>query len=590
MCLIIALHRSTASSRSITSDYGGSTPSLKMDTSKKTTKLESIKEMPEVPEVAVYSTHTRHQPAKQFRHLNLEPKVGKQRYSDDKEKNKHLKWTNEKDNQTLNPLAFLNFLNGDNKTETERKKEHLPRKTEPVQKRSVSSSSLNKTRKEGCREDKTNEPVPKKCVSCSSLNKTRKEDYGEDKTNEPVPKKSVSSMSLNKRRKEGCNTSEPVHNRSVSSSSLRNPIKDGFILDKTSVNLNVVDKHNEKKLNQELIENYQEQIIEHEEDVPAYKNMPWEETLKPEKARRRLKPEIEGNNQEVQCPYCTRRTRTKEEMMKHLEQIHVCEIMREYGESENITPFSPEYKQQLQNLPYVQFKATENENHYEVLFHKNMKTDQTQESRNKVNANTIAEMEPSSSCSKNGMTKNDVAAQTRYEHKDGNEARTTIHGSKCTLDKTSFKCSSNTNTDRPPNVADIGNPKNGSRTYTFRHPGSTDMIDKNVNQTEHERNSSFETDCKVKERISNQKKLEKTRYKSDDTNITDISKDMTFFEALLNPSNRKKHTLIDQNNVVSEGDNSLEDSGIKRPKHKEKQKKGFLHNLTKKLNKFFSRD
>ena len=59
---------------------------------------------------------------------------------------------------------------------------------------------------------------------------------------------------------------------------------------------------------------------------------------------------------------------------------------------------------------------------------------------------------------------------------------------------------------------------------------------------------------------------------------------------LNNDQRGKSLTLIDQNNVVSKGDNSLEDSGIKRPKHKEKQNKGFLHNLTKKLNKFFSRD
>ena len=116
-------------------------------------------------EMPVYSTHTRHQPAEQFRHLNFEPKKGKERYSDDKDKNKHLKWT--------------------------------------VPEKSVSSSWPNKTRKEGCREDKTSEPVPKKSVSSSSLNKTRKEGCREDKTGEPVPKKCVSSSSLNKTRKEG---------------------------------------------------------------------------------------------------------------------------------------------------------------------------------------------------------------------------------------------------------------------------------------------------------------------------------------------------------------------------------------------------
>ena len=628
MCLIIALHRSTASTRSITSDYGGSTStsSLKSVNSKTTTKktetsksylkppMETIREE---PVYTVGRVEVPNRPVSSYTY-NLEPK--KPLYSRDK------------DDADDNP--FLQLLKAS--SENKRKKDALKKKSQktPAQ--------------DNCRE---------------------KED-GDSKVIESDNDRPASTTSIRS-------------NVPIIITTPKNRISEPRIQAKLVGSPKVVDPEHEKSLNADRVENHQENIIEREEWTPAY-NMPFEETVKPEKARRRTKPNDEREKQVFQCPFCNHRTRTTNRMVRHVYQIHTTELIQETEGRKDITPFSPEFEQYLSRPPVIEFKSLDNIN-FEVKFHKNKDLTKSQSSILKENDNKVAEAgiptsykydkdksknmdRPSSAASMKSVNKksnldkyNEVAEaeiptrykydkdksknmdrpsstasvksvnkisnidkendydrdlknpsndtsfnlnrppsvtsmkvvydkDTRYEHKDGNEARTTIHGSKCTLDKTSFKCSSNTNTDRPPNVADIGNPKNGSRTYTFRHPGSTDMIDKNVNQTEHERNSSFETDCKVKERISNQKKLEKTRYKSDDTNITDISKDMTFFEALLNPSNRKKHTLIDQNNVVSEGDNSSEHSGIKRPKHKEKQNKGFLHNITKKLNKLFSRD
>ena len=443
-------------------------------------------------------------------------------------------------------------------------------KPETLQHRSVSTPALHKTGKYRFKEDQTSHNNVEKKFLCKpaavrqlsdstlSLNDKRKDGFREEKTSfrnaeEEVPWKT-----------------KPMRQPSVRATSIQN-----ISLDKVraarSENLNVIDKNNEKKLNSELIENHQENIIEQEEDVPAYKNMPWEETLKPEKARRRLKPEIEGNNQVVHCPYCTRGTRTKKEIMKHLSQIHVHEMLSECCESENISPFSPEYKERLENIPTVHLKQRD-ENNFEVVFQKNIIGGQAKEHRNTVDAKTTEGTELSSSCSRQGITMSYVAEQTRHEPKSGDEVKTTIYGGEITLDETSFICSSNKNTARSPNVAEIGKSKKGS---------VIDMID--MNQPEHEQNSGFENYCKD---TDNESMVEKTCSKSNNMNNTD----MTVIETMLNPSNRQEKTKVDRNTIVSKEKPWSKESGTKESKHQSKETKSCIHNPTNKVNKFYNRD
>jgi hypothetical protein len=65
----------------------------------------------------------------------------------------------------------------------------------------------------------------------------------------------------------------------------------------------VVNPMKERRLNQEKIDSFQENLIEWEEDVPAYKNMPQEKYQKAEKARRVQKEPVEGETI-VDCPFC----------------------------------------------------------------------------------------------------------------------------------------------------------------------------------------------------------------------------------------------------------------------------------------------
>ena len=90
-----------------------------------------------------------------------------------------------------------------------------------------------------------------------------------------------------------------------------------------------VDKKKEKKLNTEILENYVDTMIEREEDVPAYRNMPYEKTVKPEKARRLPKVDNEEEKKVYKCPFCKRSTRSPEKITKHLEQIHKREIIQQ---------------------------------------------------------------------------------------------------------------------------------------------------------------------------------------------------------------------------------------------------------------------
>ena len=87
----------------------------------------------------------------------------------------------------------------------------------------------------------------------------------------------------------------------------------------------VVDPVKERHRNQEAIESFQEEIIEREEDVPAFKNMPKENYIKTEKTRRIQKEPITGQTT-VHCPFCNHKRRTLEDLIKHMHQIHSREI------------------------------------------------------------------------------------------------------------------------------------------------------------------------------------------------------------------------------------------------------------------------
>ena len=87
----------------------------------------------------------------------------------------------------------------------------------------------------------------------------------------------------------------------------------------------VVDLVKERLRNQETIESFQEEIIEREEDVPAFKNMPKENYIKTEKTRRIEKEPITGQTT-VHCPFCNNKRRTLKELNKHMHQIHSREI------------------------------------------------------------------------------------------------------------------------------------------------------------------------------------------------------------------------------------------------------------------------
>ena len=87
----------------------------------------------------------------------------------------------------------------------------------------------------------------------------------------------------------------------------------------------VVDPVKERLRNQEAIESFQEEIIEREEDVPAFKNMPKENYIKTEKTRRIQKEPITGQTT-VHCPFCNHKRRTLEDLIKHMHQIHSREI------------------------------------------------------------------------------------------------------------------------------------------------------------------------------------------------------------------------------------------------------------------------
>jgi hypothetical protein len=93
----------------------------------------------------------------------------------------------------------------------------------------------------------------------------------------------------------------------------------------------VVDPVKERLRNQEAIESFQEEIIEREEDVPAFKNMPKENYIKTEKTRRIQKEPITGQTT-VHCPFCNHKRRTLEDLIKHMHQIHSREIREKADE------------------------------------------------------------------------------------------------------------------------------------------------------------------------------------------------------------------------------------------------------------------
>ena len=96
-------------------------------------------------------------------------------------------------------------------------------------------------------------------------------------------------------------------------------------------NSKIVDPVKERLRNQETIESFQEEIIEREEDVPAFKNMPKENYVKTEKTRRIEKEPITGQIT-AHCPFCNNKRRTLEDLIKHMHQIHSREIREKADE------------------------------------------------------------------------------------------------------------------------------------------------------------------------------------------------------------------------------------------------------------------
>ena len=81
----------------------------------------------------------------------------------------------------------------------------------------------------------------------------------------------------------------------------------------------------EKQLNHQRIEAHQEQIIEREEDVPAFKNMPREEYIKEGKTRRRVNaPTVEQKI--VHCNFCKAMRRSVKEIIDHMKDIHASNL------------------------------------------------------------------------------------------------------------------------------------------------------------------------------------------------------------------------------------------------------------------------
>ena len=109
----------------------------------------------------------------------------------------------------------------------------------------------------------------------------------------------------------------------------------------------------EKQLNQQRIEAHQEQIIELEEYIPAYNNMPREEFLKEGKTRRRLiTPILE--QKVVHCKFCKGTRRSVQEILEHMHQIH----RREFNELiENSDTKKEEEKTEAENVQTMDKKG-----------------------------------------------------------------------------------------------------------------------------------------------------------------------------------------------------------------------------------------
>ena len=85
--------------------------------------------------------------------------------------------------------------------------------------------------------------------------------------------------------------------------------------------MEIVDKSREKTLNHERILNFQENIIECEENVAPYPNLPFEKTEKEGKTRRRPKPSI-FNLPRYHCHLCKHQSRTVTKISTHITAKH----------------------------------------------------------------------------------------------------------------------------------------------------------------------------------------------------------------------------------------------------------------------------
>ena len=100
-------------------------------------------------------------------------------------------------------------------------------------------------------------------------------------------------------------------------------------------NSRITDHAKEKQINQQRIESHQEDIIEKEEDVPAFKNMPKQEYQKEQKTRRKKIAAIPGQTI-VHCPWCNHKRRSLADIIKHVHQIHNKELKEHLNETEKV--------------------------------------------------------------------------------------------------------------------------------------------------------------------------------------------------------------------------------------------------------------
>ena len=146
-------------------------------------------------------------------------------------------------------------------------------------------------------------------------------------------------------------------------------------------------KRREKALNQERIECHQEEIVEREEDTPAYKNMPTETFQKPEKARRNA---ASGNGIVIHCPFCKFSTRKREKIGKHIPALHMADIPRKT--EENVSPFIRHTKL-YRSIPKAVISTTDGKNFYVTFDSRDSEKEKTKCNNSSSDQSDVTEKE-----------------------------------------------------------------------------------------------------------------------------------------------------------------------------------------------------